>query len=448
MQKGIFLHRSGKYYFRLWIPLDLRPLFTPFLGSRPDVAYSLKTTALNQASTLALKASLEANTAFTLLRTGLLTGDQVQTVIGNILPKSKTKPKPASQAESLTTESKPAATKKGGKKLTTLWELYRTENRQKWTPKSLIEFTAQFQTIIFVMGDKNAGEVDREACVKLRDTLLHQIPPNYKKKKEYRDLSLAELVKAAPGGLHPQTVNKHLSLISSVLRWAVRHGHATVNPAEGLTLEKTTRPDEERLPYSPDDLQRIINNLHTAPPPAWIPIVAMFTGARREEICSLTAKDFIEVDGIWCVDINESGEKHVKTQASIRTVPIHPRLIELGLMEYMKYQPAKGNIWGLEVWRGSAGKKYGNLYNAWNRERITDDQKKVFHSFRHNVGNALKQASIAEIVIGEILGHANSNISTGRYGKKFNPARLLEAINCLQYDLDFTQALPLLMPEA
>ena len=444
MQKGIFLHRSGKFYFRLWIPLDLRPFFTPLLGNRPDIAYSLKTSDPSQAQNLALKASLESGTAFTLLRTGLLSPDLVLSVIGNLLPKSKTKPKPASQAEDLTTEPKPSTTKKGGKKLTTLWELYRAENLQKWTAKSATEFDAQFATVVFIMSNLNTGEIDREACVKLRDTLLIKIPPNYKKKKEYRNLTLPELKKAAPGGLHPQTVNKHLSLISSVLRWAVRHGHAVNNPAEGLTLEKTNRADEDRLAYSLKDLQKIINNLGSAPVPAWIPIVAMFSGARREEICSLTAKDFIEVDGIWCMDINESGKKHLKTLASTRTVPIHSRLIELGLLEYVQCQPQKGNIWGLETWRGSAGKKFGNLYNTWNREHITSDPKKVFHSFRHLVADTMKQAGIAEIVIAEILGHANDSITTGRYGKKLNPVRLLEGLNCLQFNIDFTSVLPLL----
>ena len=49
------LHNSGRYYFRLWIPLDLRVLFSPYLGARPDIAYSLKTSAQPQAKTLALK---------------------------------------------------------------------------------------------------------------------------------------------------------------------------------------------------------------------------------------------------------------------------------------------------------------------------------------------------------------------------------------------------------
>jgi len=37
--ENLFLHRSGKWYFRQYIPVDLRKHF----GGRSDVAFSLKT---------------------------------------------------------------------------------------------------------------------------------------------------------------------------------------------------------------------------------------------------------------------------------------------------------------------------------------------------------------------------------------------------------------------
>lgn len=45
----------------------------------------------------------------------------------------------------------------------------------------------------------------------------------------------------------------------------------------------------------------------------------------------------------------------------------------------------------------------------------------------------LKQKGVPEGVIAEILGHANQSIATGRYGKRFRPRVLLEALEKLSY---------------
>lgn len=42
--------------------------------------------------------------------------------------------------------------------------------------------------------------------------------------------------------------------------------------------------------------------------------------------------DFIEVDGIFCIYVTDEAEgQSVKSDIGIRTIPIHPKLIRLGL---------------------------------------------------------------------------------------------------------------------
>lgn len=433
--KSLFLHNSGKYYFRIWIPLDLRNIFLPFIGSRPDFAFSLKTSDHLQAQILALQFSQKSLTTFSLLRTNALSAELITSLICDLVPQKK---KPNRTAK-ITSNSLPSKT------LSQIWNLYRDEHGTGWTSKSKIEFDGQFKTILFVLSDLPVNHLDRTGCVKLRDALLNHVPPNYAKKKEYRNLSYFQLAELGQGGLHPKTVNKHLSLLSSIFKWAVRHSHTTTNPAEGLTIAKTQRADEERKAYSVDDIQKIINNLRTGPKPAWIPIIAMYSGARREEICSLVPADIKLIDEIWCFDINEQNDRHIKTEAGKRIVPVHPKLIELGLLQIIKEQPNKtNNLWNLPNWRGNYGKTYGNLFGKWNRKYITDDPKKVFHSFRHTVTDTLKQAGVSESVIAEIVGHENDNITTGRYGKRYKPALMLEALKSLDYRVNFDAAVPLL----
>jgi integrase len=56
----------------------------------------------------------------------------------------------------------------------------------------------------------------------------------------------------------------------------------------------------------------------------------------------------------------------------------------------------------------------------------------VFHSFRHTLANSLKQKGVQEVIIAEILGHAVDSMTMSRYGKRYEPKVLLEAIS--KYD--------------
>ncbi len=166
-------------------------------------------------------------------------------------------------------------------------------------------------------------------------------------------------------------------------------------------------------------------------------MIAMFSGMRLDEICQLHVEDILEIDGIPCFDINDRGEKKLKSRSSQRIIPVHPFLIQHGFLDYVGQAVTKDNQ---QVWKnltknkyGYWGKKLGNWYGRFNRKHITADPKKCFHSFRHTVADTMKQTGVQEGIIGEILGHSNESITTGRYGKKFRPAALSEAIKMLDY---------------
>lgn len=80
---------------------------------------------------------------------------------------------------------------------------------------------------------------------------------------------------------------------------------------------------------------------------------------------------------------------------------------------------------------------FGQWYQRYNREYVTDDPKRVFHSMRHLVTDTLKQAGVHEAVIAEIVGHTNEGSQTmGRYGKRYRPKVLLEALSHLDYGIE------------
>ncbi|NVN93056.1 MAG: tyrosine-type recombinase/integrase [Desulfuromonadales bacterium] len=73
---------------------------------------------------------------------------------------------------------------------------------------------------------------------------------------------------------------------------------------------------------------------------------------------------------------------------------------------------------------------------GFNREYVTADKAKVFHSLRHNETETLKQAGTQEVVIAEIMGHANDSMTMSRYGKRYQPKVLLDALGHLNYGIE------------
>jgi integrase len=413
--KNLFLHSSGRWYYRQCIPVDLRNHF----GGRADIAQSLKTKNKADAKILASQLEFRFSTAFSLMRTGVV-GEFTPALLSQIIPKTKTRIK----------EEAPSAKKTV--KLSKLFELFTEEHKPKWKPKTLAEFTAQMGLLKLIIGDIDIKEIDRSACVRCRD-MLRRIPPGYRRKKELCNLPAVELVKVKSDGLAVKTVNIHMQLLSSILSSAVRYEYMQSNPAEGLSLSQTKRPEEQRSPFSTLDLQLITENLPSNSAEKWIPLVAMFSGMRLEEIAQLTPDNIRTIEGILCFDL--TSVKNLKTTSASRIIPVHSTLLKRDFAGYVQSVPASRNLWGLVAYRGGYGKRYGKVFGRWLRKNITSDKNKVFHSFRHSVADVLKLAVVQEPLVKQIMGHANTDITTGRYGSKYPVKVVQEAVEKIRYDI-------------
>ncbi|WP_066358351.1 site-specific integrase [Geobacter anodireducens] len=426
MPRHLFI-RNGRYYFRQWIPLDLRSSF----GGRTDVAKSLKTRDRKEALALAGGLQQRYQLTFSLLRTGLLSPEQASSLLDGTT---------AQKLQRLAQEplrSPPPPTP--APSLSALIDLFTQEHHPKWTPKTQQEFSGQFKVLVKVLGDCPVSSFDRPSCVSCRDT-LRKLPPGFTKKKHLMDKPVSVLVQEESVGMQPKTVNKYITLLSTLFKWGVKHGYMKSNPAEGLTLELLHKPDEERKAYETEDIKRILehlpNNIAKEPEKRWVPLIALYSGMRLEEICQLTGEDIRNVDGVLCFDVNTNGDKRLKTKASTRLVPVHPALLNMGLEEYTKSRLPYENLWGLSKGKWGYGKKVTNWWSSiFNRKYVTNDPLKCFHSFRHTFADTLKQAGVEEVIISELMGHANHSITTGRYGKRYRPQMLLDTVCKLDYRL-------------
>ncbi|MBS4069281.1 MAG: site-specific integrase [Sulfurimonas sp.] len=389
---------------------------------------------------------------FSLLRSGFLTKDQANESINCILMRREriTPALPVLSSHTLTPPSLPTSTPrlmKSEKKvlLSGVVKEFMNDKKHGWGPKTTMENAGSYRLITDILGDLEISLIDRVMVRDLRDKLL-KLPANLYKLYPHKTANqvfnmLHDFPSPDFSPMSITTVNKHVSRFSSLMKHCMKEGYNQMNPAAGLKIKQKRRPDEERKTYSTEDLKKIAENLppkDIKPERYWIPLIGMLSGLRLDEACQLYTEDVKEIDGILCFDVNDDGDKKLKTYSSKRIVPIHPKLINLGFLDHvakMKHEKHP-RLWMNLQWRQEDG--YGNAFGKWfqrfNRQHITSDTLKTFHSFRHSFANTLKQVETQEALISELMGHANGNITTGRYGKRYKAEVLSDAVSKVDYE--------------
>ena len=158
----------------------------------------------------------------------------------------------------------------------------------------------------------------------------------------------------------------------------------------------------------------------------WLPVVALFTGARQAEIAGLQVSNIQELEGVPLLFIAEIGRgKRLKTKASERVVPIHPELVKLGLLNHVAERAQDGaDAWlfptvapdqrrALSAWSKWFGYYLRNQIGVGNPD-------KVFHSFRHSFQDALRRATPDAELRDALPGRSSRTKSVSRdYGAKY-----------------------------
>ena len=139
------------------------------------------------------------------------------------------------------------------------------------------------------------------------------------------------------------------------------------------------------------------------------------------EICQLNVSDIEKMDGIWAINLNaDSEDKSIKTEAGNRIIPLHPKLIDLGLLDYVKQMKNQNHRKLFPNLKKMKSTGYGTMISRWFREyliRLGIKKKgKNFHSFRHTVVNRLTNQKIYEPFIKELIGHSHGSLTMDVYG--------------------------------
>jgi integrase len=314
-----------------------------------------------------------------------------------------------------------------------------------WTEKSTDEYRSILDLFIRVLGDVQIGTIRYEQARDFKEVLL-KLPPNINKSPLYRTKTIDQIVAMKPVGVMAMnTVIKKIRRVSSLFLWAKQHGYVYENYFGGLCPKNTKRAHEERDAFSADDLSVLFpvdfleNKKFRHPYSTWLPLIAIYSGCRLEEICQLHICDIRQDVDIWVFDINGDEDKKLKTEASDRLIPIHSQLIELGFLDYVQSLRRKKVVRLFPELKPDKYGSYGASASKWFSRYKTGCgitiSTKAFHSFRHTVANHLKQKGIEREKIAAILGHKDESMTTGRYGKPYESPVLVEVLMRLKFDL-------------
>jgi integrase len=331
----------------------------------------------------------------------------------------------------------------------------------KWTrsPKTIADFTPNVRRFIELHGDLGIKDITRQHCREFKEAMI-QVPARLPKSLSGESLPVVvEQTRDDPSmrRLSLKTVNeKALATLSAVLGWADGQGFRDGNPARGLKIRGGKFAAGGRLPYTIEDLSMIFRfpvfTEDKRPKGGggeaanWLPLLAPFTGARLEELGQLRVGDVRQSEGIWFLDMATiHGEQRLKNETSRRHVPIHSKLIELGLLDYANSVKSAGQPWLFPDLRSQRQQRTAAFSQWWGRYARTHgiaDRRKVFHSFRHTVKDGFREAEVSKDLFDAIQGHSPKDVSGG-YGRGYTLRRVAEAMECLRYPgLSLSHLLP------
>jgi len=133
-------------------------------------------------------------------------------------------------------------------------------------------------------------------------------------------------------------------------------------------------------------------------------------------------------------------EKKLKTKNSVRIIPVHSKLIELGLLKYRdKILKDKHERLFPDLNLSKNISKYGRQVGKFFSDLIKKCDiagKKSFHSLRHTFSDYFKVRNLHTDVFKQVFGHEIETLASRQYGSKFSVKQCFDEIVAqIKFDL-------------
>ena len=326
--------------------------------------------------------------------------------------------------------------------------------------KMLDEYKVITDEFIEIVGNIPVSTLSKDSIRTYISTQI-KLPPSRRKNPKYREMSIVEVMKLK--GVKPQSrinVNKFLTRLTTFMNFGVSQGYIKENYILGMKIPiPKTEGRKKREPFSPEDLVKILSpktyldytidfgkTTKSRKPNVvkyqnsfyWAFLIGIFSGMRTNETAQLRIEDIIKKENVWMISIDETEGKSVKTTSSIRKVPVHPTLISLGFIDYVKIIKSKGvdRVFPeLTKQRDGYSTKISQHYNekflpsvgVWKK------QVKVLYSTRHTFINRCYNKGVDRDIIKSIVGHEPDFTMDVYGGNPFTPKQLYQGISKVSY---------------
>ncbi len=203
-----------------------------------------------------------------------------------------------------------------------------------------------------------------------------------------------------------------LSALKSVFGWAVENKLLTANPAAGVKVRVAKRKVSREKGFTEEEALLILKaakgyvrtgkeSRELAVAKRWVPWLCAFTGARVAEITSLSQESFSLNGTVPTVRIFD-GSKGL----DYRDVPLHPQLIELGLLEFVKDAPKAPLFHSSARGKRNGADTVATRIGSWVRSLgITDARVQPNHGWRHRFTTVARAVGMDHEKREYILGH-------------------------------------------
>lgn len=290
----------------------------------------------------------------------------------------------------------------------------------------------------FIGEEKPAYRITRQDIHAFK-RMLGEMPKNATKmfpdKPILEAIAANKKLKRPLPGISAKTGNKYLAKLSTLMGWCVRNDILPDNPAAGIKFDvQRDRGKPPRIPFSGDDLKMIFAPAVFAAPygePEWARVISLYTGMRASELAQIKLTSVREERGILVFAV----EEQTKNMGSQRLIPVHQKLIDLGLKNRVAQLKKQRQTHLFPRWFGRAEKARRSAEKS-GTVRMTNlffpryiprafivtflpsigikDSRKTWHSWRHTFKTGLAHAGVERSIQDQLCGHAD-NTAGGLY---------------------------------
>ncbi len=320
-----------------------------------------------------------------------------------------------------------------------------------WVPRTKLEKRDHLDLLKEIIGGStDITGLTSKAVSQVKDTMT-RLPKNRHKNSLTKGKPLADALKVEHvERLQVASINKYLQTFGDLFEYAHQHSLIEKNLFSGISIKQNRqRSQNERTAFSLSQSRQLLGALTEKlpilvkkPHQKWGPLIGLYTGARLNEIAQIDLADIYQKQDVWVFDLNDEGEdKQLKTVASSRLVPVHQKLIDHGLLEYIDELRSRNAQKLFPDLPNTVEHGRGRNIGRWFNERLLPelgikDKGLVFHSLRHTVVTRLSRADVPEPIVKAIVGHAQQGVTQQHYFKQgYTLRQLNDALQRLDYSL-------------